>query len=275
MSRSNRRITLALSVPIAIFGIGLVLPANAHQQKATKTIDGAAVFKARCASCHGPKGQGGDGYSKPLAGTLSVLDLAKFIRSSMPPSGKKCPAPEADKVAAFMFDAFYSPIAQERIRPPRIALSRLTVKQYRNAVADLVDNYHPATPNLTPGGLQGQYFKSRNFDGKTRILNRQDPSIQFDFGNDGPLPNQFDPKNFSILWDGSVLAPDTGEYEFIVKCDQATRLYVNGQKPIIDAFIRSGNETEFHAVITLLGGRAYPIRLEFSKATQGVQDAKK
>lgn len=253
--------------------LGIALPAQANQKQ--KTIDGAKEFKARCAGCHGDKGQGGPGYAKPLIGKLTATELAAFIKKSMPPNGKKCPSPEADKVAEYMFDAFYSPIAQERNKPARVSLARLTVKQYRNAVADLIGNYHPATPNQPPGGLRGQYFKSKNFDDKTRLIDRVDPSVQFDFGKDGPVPNQFDPKNFSINWQGSVLAPDTGEYEFVVKCDQATRLYINGQKPIIDAFIRSGNETEFHATITLLGGRAYPIRLEFSKATQGVQDEKK
>src|SRR5262249_20071243 len=36
----------------------------------------------------------------------------------------------------------------------------------------------------------------------------------------------------------------------------------------------SGNEDEYRASIVLLGGRAYPLRLEFSKAKQGVDDSK-
>src|SRR5205814_2294569 len=36
-----------------------------------------------------------------------------------------------------------------------------------------------------------------------------------------------------------------------------------------------GNDTEFRGSIHLLGGRAYPLRLEFSKAKQGVQDKDK
>jgi hypothetical protein len=44
---------------------------------------------------------------------------------------------------------------------------------------------------------------------------------------------------------------------------------------VIDAWVKSGNDTEYRASITLLGGRVYPIKLEFSKAKQGVDDSKK
>jgi hypothetical protein len=45
--------------------------------------------------------------------------------------------------------------------------------------------------------------------------------------------------------------------------------------PLIDAWVKSGNETEYKASLFLIGGRAYPLRLEFSKAKQGVDDSKK
>ena len=39
--------------------------------------------------------------------------------------------------------------------------------------------------------------------------------------------------------------------------------------------VRSGSDTEYRGSIRLLGGRMYPLRLEFSKAKQGVDDSKK
>ena len=45
--------------------------------------------------------------------------------------------------------------------------------------------------------------------------------------------------------------------------------------PLIDAWVKSGNDTEYRGDVFLLGGRAYPLRLEFSKAKQGVDDSKK
>ena len=81
---------------------------------------------------------------------------------------------------------------------------------------------------------------------------------------------------FAIRWEGSVLAPETGDYEFIVRTEHAARLWVNDlKKPLIDAWVKSGNDTEFRESIRLLGGRAYPIRLEFSKGKQGEKDGKK
>ena len=81
-----------------------------------------------------------------------------------------------------------------------------------------------------------------------------------------------------MVWQGSVWAPDTGVYEFVVRTDHALRLWVNvkdnRKPPVIDGWVKSGEGTEFKASVYLLAGRAYPIRLEFSKAKQGVDDSK-
>jgi hypothetical protein len=103
-----------------------------------------------------------------------------------------------------------------------------------------------------------------------------DPEIRFDFGESSPEPEKLDANGFSIRWEGSVLAPETGDYEFLVRTDHAARLWVNdADRPLIDAWVKSGSDTEHRATIFLLGGRAYPLRLEFSKAKQGVDDSKK
>ncbi len=189
-----------------------------------------------------------------------------------------CVGDDAQKVAAYVHQAFYSKAAQARNRPARIELSRLTVRQYRNAVADLIGTFR------TPGewddrrGLKAEYFKSRRFRTSDRVIERIDPEVRFDFGEQGP-DESFDPSQFSIRWEGSVLAPETGEYEFIVRSEHAVRLWVNDHpdatRPLIDATVRSGDDTAHRATIVLLGGRAYPIKLEFSKAKQGVDDSKK
>ena len=72
-----------------------------------------------------------------------------------------------------------------------------------------------------------------------------------------------------------MLAPDTGEYEFVVRTQHAARLYVNdATTPLIDAWVKSGDDAEHRGTIRLLGGRPYFIKLEFSKANQGVNDKK-
>jgi cytochrome c553 len=266
MTDLRRRLTWALVVGLA------ALPASRALAE-----DGEQIFQRQCVSCHGKAGEGGEDYPRPLIGDKSVAQLSKLIAKTMPEDDPgTCVGEDAEKVAAYIYNAFYSKTAQERNKPARIELSRLTVRQYRNAVADLVGSFR------TPGkwddqrGLKGEYFKSRRFRNNERVIDRIDPEVRFDFGEEGPDPEKFEPHEFSIRWEGSVLAPETGEYEFIVRTEHATRLWVNDtNRPLIDAWVKSGNDTEYRASIPLLGGRVYPLRLEFSKAKQGVDDSKK
>ena len=239
---------------------------------------GEQIYRSRCASCHGAAGEGSAEYPRPLAGDRSPAQLARLIARTMPEDDPgTCVGPEAEKVAAYIHDAFYSRAAQARTAPPRIELARLTVAQYRNAVADLIGSFRESGKWGDTRGLHGEYFRSSRIGNKDdRIIERVDPEVRFDFGNAPPGPEKFEVNRFSIRWEGSVLAPETGEYEFLVRTDHAARLWVNDLKrPLIDAWVKSGDDTEFRGAIHLLGGRAYTIRLEFSKARQGVDDSKK
>jgi hypothetical protein len=237
---------------------------------------GESVWKAQCAGCHGAAGEGAKGYPKPLTGTRSVGELARFIAQTMPPGPRKTPAADAQLVAAYLHAAFYSPVAQARNRPARLELSRLTVRQHRNAVADLIASFRPPASWDERRGLRGQYYRSRGFRNNERLLDRVDPEVRFDFGQGGPQGAQFDPYKFSIRWEGSVIAPETGEFEFVVRTDHAIRLWVNNlREPLIDAGVKSGSDTEYRGSLPLLAGRAYPLRLEFTKSTQGVDDTNK
>ncbi len=238
---------------------------------------GQQIYVQMCAKCHGPAGEGTKKYPQTLAGDKSIDALAKVIDKTMPEDDpEKLDAAQSRQVAEYIHGAFYSPEAQARLKPPRVELSRLTVKQYRNAVADLVAGFRPAVkPDRRPG-LRGEYFNARNFRNDKRVIDRIDPEVNFDFDTKGPEPEKFDPHQFSIRWEGAVSAPESGTYEFVVRSDHAIRLWVNdARKPLIDAWVKSGSDTEFTAAIPLLAGRAYTIRLEFSKAKQGVDDSKK
>lgn len=276
---AGSRTLIALCGSLVLFGSSIwsQKPASPRAPITQKTpLDGAKIYASRCASCHGAKGEGGAGYPKALAGDRSVTELTAFIHKSMPPGPVKCPVAEAPKVAAYVYDTFYSALAREKNRPARVVLSRLTIRQYQNSVADLITGFRPVVPNEPPSGLRGEYFKNRDFDQKARLIDRTDPQVKFDFGTEGPIANQFDPHHFSVAWSGSVLAPDTGDYEFVIRSDQAVRMWVNGWKDLlIDGWVRANSDKEFHGRIRLLGGRAYPIRLEFSKSTQGVDDSDK
>jgi hypothetical protein len=258
---------------MAALTVAVLLPAHA----AGKGRTGEQIFREQCASCHGKAGEGSDEYPHPLAGDKSVAQLARLIARSMPKDDpQKVKGEDAEKVAAYLYDAFYSKAAQARNKPPRIELSRLTVRQYRQAAADLVGSFRTLGRWDERRGLQAQYFRSRRFRPNDRIIDRVDPEVRFDFGVSSPEPQKLQANQFSIRWTGAVLAPDTGEYEFIVRTEHAVRLWVNEPKrPLIDAWVKSGNDTEHRAAIFLVGGRVYPLRLEFSKGKQGVDDSKK
>ena len=262
--------------PLALAAAIVLAP---HSLRAEETkLTGEQIYKTQCASCHGKAGEGvEDKYSDPLVGDRSVAELTTIIEKTMPEDApEKCVGEDAKKVAAYIHDAFYSPLAQARNKPARIELSRLTVRQYQNAVSDLVGSFRPAEQWGDERGLRGEYYKGRRFRDRERVIQRTDPEVKFDFGEVGPDPEKFEPHEFSIRWEGSLLAPDTGDYDFIVQTEHAARLWINDmEQPLIDAWVKSGNDTEYIASIRLLGGRAYPVRLEFSKAKQGVDDSKK
>ena len=268
VSRSNRlyghvrRIATLLSAWAAI---GL---ASADGARAAET--GAQIYTRLCATCHGARGEGvANEYAQPLMGDKSILELSALIDKTMP-SGEpdKCNAEEAKTVAAYIHETFYSPIAQARNQPPRIELSRLTVRQYRNLLTDLIGSFRWNNTWGKERGLKAEYFNSRNPNKSKREIERVDPQVKFNFADGSPLKDKIAADEFCIQWMGAILAPETGEYEFVVRTENGARLHINTQwsNPVIDAGVRSGDDREFRGSIYLLGGRIYPIRLEFFKS---------
>lgn len=269
---------IAIGAALALGAAALAAPPKKAEKAAAPSQDGAKLFALKCASCHGPKGEGASIYPKALAGALSVEKLAGYLEKSMPPGSKHVSPSEAKAIAGFMHPEFYSPLAQARVRPARVALSRLTARQYKIALADLIGSFRPVGPLGTERGLKGTYYRARNMNNDQKVFERVDSQVRFDFGKSAPATEKFDPYQFSIRWEGGLTAPDTGEYELVIRTDQSFRLWVNDldnyERPLIDGWVKSGKETEYSAPIYLLGGRTYPIRLEFSKSTFGVDDTK-
>lgn len=239
---------------------------------------GQQLYAEMCAKCHGKSGEGSEEeYPQRLIGELSVGELAGLIDKTMPYQHPEKIGPDDSLlVSAYIHDAFYSPLAQERNRPARIELSRLTVRQYQNAVSDLVAGFREPTKSDGRRGLAGEYYKGRRIRSEDKVEERLDEQVNFDFGTLSPIPGKTEDYEFSMHWEGTVFAPETGDYDFIVRTEHACRLWINDtDQALIDAWVKSGNDTEFKGSIRLLGGRSYPIQLEFSKAKQGVDDSKK
>jgi hypothetical protein len=237
---------------------------------------GLAIYREHCGRCHGDAGAGTPDVPDPLVGDRSVNQLAAYIDETMPEDDPSAvAADEARQVAEYIHGAFYSAVARDRNRPARVELSRLTVRQYQNTAADLIASFRNRGPGIDDRrGLRAEYFQTRDFNRQTGLVFEQiDPQVDFDFGLEGPDPERFRPNRFAIRWTGSVVPPETGVYEFVIRTEHSAKLALNTawyEPPLIDAYVKSGNETEYKANILLLGGRSYPLQLEFSKANQGV-----
>jgi hypothetical protein len=246
----------------------VVAPVVADPAGTATNPDGKQIFRKLCAKCHGPNGDGVKGkYDHPLQGERPLEKLARYIERNMPDDHPgKCTGPEAQAVARYIFDAFYSPQAQARIHPVHIELARLTNKQYLNTIADLLKHFTGADEPVGPKrGLQATYYNSKDFSSDKKALERVDERIEFDFG-DGTfdVSQSHSTNEFSIQWRGSILADESGDYEFILKTPNGARLWVNdNDEPLIDAWVASGKLTEHKATIRLIGGRAYPIRINY------------
>jgi len=233
---------------------------------------GAAIYRQSCARCHGDSGEGVKGkYDEALYGDWSVAKLTRIISKTMPEDEPgTCVGQDAEAVSKYIHQAFYSKEARAKIKPARVELVRLTNRQYLNTVADLLHQFSffiPATNQVK--GLQGRYFDSRGFRDEKKFLERIDPQIAFNYGTHHPKPEVTFTNPFSMQWRGSVMAPETGDYEFFVRTPNGIRLFINDEeRPLIEATVTSGGLDEHKGSVRLLGGRAYPVLVEFFKSTE-------
>ena len=275
----------SIKVGLAVVGVAVLAFAGRQGQRYYKKNlaaprAGEAVYRQDCMSCHGPVGEGVAGKSdEPLVGEKSVAALAKYVAREMPEDDPgTLSMADATAAAEYVHQSFYSAEARARNHPPRIELAHLTVRQYRESIADLLGSLRGAAGTTESGGLAAVYRERPERDPKKPDRNRPevtfkkqvDPVIDFDFGANAPEKGTY-AAQFSINWTGSVLAPDTGEYEFRVTSPNGVRFYVNPpeggneKNALIDLWVSSGMSRSAHASLFLLGGRSYPIKVEFFK----------
>ncbi|MEO5802027.1 MAG: DUF1592 domain-containing protein [Verrucomicrobiota bacterium] len=234
---------------------------------------GREIYKQLCVKCHGKDGQGVKGkYDDALFGDWSREKLTRYIDKNMPEDAPdKCDGPDADAVARYIYDAFYSPQARARNHPARIELVRLTNRQYVNTVADLLKHFSDSDgPINSERGLRAIYCNSQNLWEK-KVFERIDRQINFDFGAGRPEVEGIVSNVFSMQWRGSLLAEESGEYEIILKTPNGVRLWLNDEdEPVIDAWVASAEVNEHKTNIRLIGGRAYPLRLDYFNFKQKI-----
>mgnify|MGYP003975921165 FL=1 len=252
------------------FGLAAALGLATATALAKPELSGELLYAKLCANCHGEQGQGvPDEHDEPLAGDWPIEKLSRVITRTMPDDDpKKCIGDEAQRVARYIFDAFYSPDARLRNKPPRIGLVRLTNRQYLHSVADLIGSFIGRSELGQAGGLKASYHNSRNHSRNKNSIERTDATVDFQYGESTPAPDnrEYKAEEFSMRWSGSVIAEETGDHKFIVTSENGVRLWVNDMNlKLIEGWVSSGETRELTGTLRLIGGRAYPLRLDFFK----------
>lgn len=240
-------------------------PLNALEPQ---SLTGKQIYQKMCVECHAENGQGISEKANPFQGSKSIAELTALIEETMPEEDPElCQGEQAERAAQYVFNQFYAKNQKADSQKSRVQLSHLTVRQYLSTTADLMSNFFGKARITNPErGLRGEYYNSRNMRRDKSVLKRIDPRINFQFGTKAPVEKITKAEEFSMKWEGSVLAEETGDYEFILKTENGARLWVNKSTPIIDEWVSSqGSAKEHRATIRLLGGRPYTLRLHVFK----------
>ncbi|MEM8943725.1 MAG: DUF1592 domain-containing protein [Planctomycetota bacterium] len=264
------------------------------------------IYRQHCARCHGGSGEGvKDYYESRLYGDEDVDALTRRIAETMPEDDPDaCVGDDARAVAQYIYDEFYSyeaRLAKGLAAPPRVELSRMTIAQFRNSVADLIGAFTAPPPDGRPpgfarlptkrissdgtveaAGLLGAYYQSEKMSKLDQlVLMRIDSRLDFDFGAGSP-DGEIASDAFAIVWQGSIQTRSTGYYDFRIVSPNGVRLYLNTgaaqsrgklrdddsatiRARLIDGWVSSGESRALRGRVFLIGGRRYPIRVEFFK----------
>lgn len=109
------------------------------------------------------------------------------------------------------------------------------------------------------GGVKGEYFVGEDLKGSPAFSQRS-AALNFDWGEGSP-GIRIPPDRFSARW-STVLVPDVdGQYQIGTRTDDGSRLWVNDRLVIDDWNIHPAKTNL--ATVSLRGGQAYQIRMEF------------
>ncbi|GDY18307.1 hypothetical protein LBMAG55_16300 [Verrucomicrobiota bacterium] len=263
---------------VGVLALAVVKGTRYYKKNLAAPRSGEVVYREECLRCHGSMGQGVAGKSdEPLVGEKSIASLAKYVAKEMPEDDPGAlSAAESLASAEFIHKAFYSPEARARNNPPRLELAHLTDRQYRESITDLLGSFWRGNATSESGGLAAVYRGLKDGDStntntnEAKFLQRVDPAIDFDFGTKAPATGAR-AEQFKIDWTGSLLVPDTGEYDFRVTTPNGVRVYVNApsngseKNALIDLWVSSAMLRSGQGQAFLLGGRSYPFKVEFFK----------
>lgn len=258
---------IAISCAIPLFNsVWADEPTSLSEAPSTELLErGKAIFQESCQQCHGTKGQGNDDSgTDPLLGDLTPRELTEVIIDTMPEEDPdECVGEDAAAVALYIHEAFYSLAAQQRNRPPRITVARLTGDQLRQSLADLYGHFG-SDPWITKDrGVQAKYYTGTRTKDDKKKIERIDPVIDFDFADQGP-GEDIDPKEYRIQWSGSLKVDRSGRYEIVLRSTCSCMMdFGHYDRELVNNHVQSAGKEEFRRTLYLTAGRAYPFEIEF------------
>ena len=113
---------------------------------------------------------------------------------------------------------------------------------------------------LASTGLAGAYYANANLSGSP-VATRVDKTVNFNWGGN-PGINGVPADNFSVRWQGYLVAPRRGTYTLTIHADDGARLYLDG-KLLIDRWGAAGRGT----ADVVLDGKPRLLRLEHNEGT--------
>ena len=122
-----------------------------------------------------------------------------------------------------------------------------------------------------PSGYQGLLATYQSSDGSGPLVSRVDPSIDFNWGNQGSPAPGIAGTNWTVTWQGTVTptAGSDGDYTFYVTTDDGVRLWVDGQLVCDGWNYQVASEYHNEVPIHLVGGQAYSIRMDYFQGGGG------
>ncbi|HET7580437.1 MAG TPA: GH92 family glycosyl hydrolase [Bacillales bacterium] len=108
-------------------------------------------------------------------------------------------------------------------------------------------------------GLTANYYNNMNMDGSP-ALTRVDKQIYFNWGGGSP-GSGVNSDRFSARWTGNLTVPVSGTYEFFLRSDDASRLYIDGNL-VIDNWGDHSPRTR-SGFVRLKAGDSHSIKIEY------------
>ena len=124
------------------------------------------------------------------------------------------------------------------------------------------------------GGLTGFYYSGAHFD--RLIAQRTDPKIDINLNGETPHPNRLIHPDLpdgdaSVRWEGTLLAPETGDYLFQAFSNDGIKVWINDHL-VMNHWRQSWLPWKNLARVHLDAGHRYPVRVEWSKDQGGLID---